>query len=284
MPVIPDSFFATDLVDLSLSNIPHSGYMTPQAMATCLSTLTRLKSLSLNFQSPRSRPDPGRRCYPPASRRSVLTALTELRFTGVSEYLEDLVARIDAPLLHVLDIRFFFQLIFDTPQLAQFIDRTPMLNARDEAQVVFSDSGATVSDESCQSIRWHEIPSVCHQLFVWHKFVNRAFLGPSFPQWNTSTSSRNDSRHTIGRMTSRATSGWNSFSRLPPSGISTCPRDLPHVLWLPFRSSSEAVQWVYYPPFNIFTWKSHLSGPLQQTIGVSDPARQLAKHLKIVPR
>jgi hypothetical protein len=205
VPVVPDSFLGgsaprlrslsldgilfsglsrlllstTDLVNLSLSNIPHSGYMTPQAMATCLSTLTRLRSLSLNFQSPRSRPDPGRRCYPPASRRSVLTALTELHFTGVSEYLEDLVARIDAPLLHVLDIRFFFQLIFDTPQLAQFIDRTPMLNARDEAQVVFSDSGATVSlpqtigdrrlelGISCQRIDWQlsSLAQVCESCF-----------------------------------------------------------------------------------------------------------------------
>ncbi|KAI0272197.1 hypothetical protein BGY98DRAFT_1099858 [Russula aff. rugulosa BPL654] len=189
VPVIPDSFLggsaprlrslsldgilfsglsklllsATDLVDLSLSNIPHSGYMTPHAMATCLSTLTRLKSLSLNFQSPKSRPDPGSRCYPPAA-RSVLRALTELRFTGVSEYLEDLVARIDAPLLHVLDIRFFFQLIFDTPQLAQFIDRTPQLKAHDDAWVVFSDSGATVSLPRAIGDRCLELGISCRQI------------------------------------------------------------------------------------------------------------------------
>ena len=135
---------ATGLVDLSLSNIPHSGYIAPNAIVACLSTLTGLKSLSLKFQSPRSRPDPGSWCPPPAT-RAVLPALTELQFTGMSEYLEDLVARINAPLLNVLDIRFFLQLIFETPHLAQFIDRTPQLKTIDEARVVFSDSGATVS-------------------------------------------------------------------------------------------------------------------------------------------
>ena len=135
---------ATGLVDLSLLNVPHSGYISPDAIVACLSTLTGLKSLSLKFQSPRSRPDPGGWCPPPAT-RAVLPALTELQFTGVSEYLEDLVARIEAPHLHVLDIRFFLQLIFETPQLVQFIERTPQLKTPDEARVVFSDSGATVS-------------------------------------------------------------------------------------------------------------------------------------------
>jgi len=68
-----------------------------------------------------------------------------LTFIGVSEYLEDLVTRIDAPLLNQLHITFFLQLIFDTPQLAQFISRTPNLNAYNEACVTFSDSHATTA-------------------------------------------------------------------------------------------------------------------------------------------
>ncbi len=47
------------------------------------------------------------------------------------------MARIDAPLLGDLDIRFFHQLIFDTPQLTQFISRTPNLTACDKARVSF---------------------------------------------------------------------------------------------------------------------------------------------------
>jgi hypothetical protein len=66
-----------------------------------------------------------------------------LKFIGVSEYLEDLVTRIDAPLLDDLDITFFHQLIFDTPQLVQFVSHTPNFTAYDEARVIFSDSHAT---------------------------------------------------------------------------------------------------------------------------------------------
>jgi hypothetical protein len=59
--------------------------------------------------------------------------------------MEDLVTRIDAPQLNALDIMFFHQLIFDTPQLVQFISRTPKLKAYDEARVIFSDPHATIA-------------------------------------------------------------------------------------------------------------------------------------------
>jgi len=106
--------------------------------------LTRLNALSLKFESPRSRPNCESR---PLSQltRSVLPSLTKLHFTGVSEYLEDLVARIDTPRLARLGINFFHQLIFDTPQLIQFITRTPGLKAYDQAHVCFSDLGVSVT-------------------------------------------------------------------------------------------------------------------------------------------
>ena len=49
--------------------------------------------------------------------RSLLPVLTALQFRGVGEYLEDLLARIDAPLLDYLDITLFHQLIFNAPQV-----------------------------------------------------------------------------------------------------------------------------------------------------------------------
>ena len=128
---------ATHLVTLHLLRIPHSGYISPEAMVTALSALTRLTKYCLEFQSPRSCPERGRRRPPPPT-RSVLPALTEFVFTGVSEYLEDFVSRIDAPLLDRLEIMFFRQLIFHTPRLAQFIGRTPNLMAHDEAHAIFS--------------------------------------------------------------------------------------------------------------------------------------------------
>ena len=53
--------------------------------------------------------------------------------------MEDLEARIDSPLLDCLELILFHQLIFDTPQLTQFISRTPTLEVRDQARVDFSD-------------------------------------------------------------------------------------------------------------------------------------------------
>jgi hypothetical protein len=123
---------ATHLVQLRLSQIPHSGYISPEAMVTCLSALTRLQTLSLGFQSPQSRPDrEGRR--PHLLTHSILPALTDFAFSGVSKYLEDFVERIDAPMLSNLHITFFYQVMFNIPNLPQFISRTPNLKARDEA-------------------------------------------------------------------------------------------------------------------------------------------------------
>jgi hypothetical protein len=129
---------ATGLVTLMIMGIPHSGYISPEAMIRYLSTLTSLERLWLGFNSPLSRPDrQSRRPHPPT--RSVLPALTDFWFEGVSEYLEDLVARIDAPLLNTSHISFFHQLIFDTPQLAQFVARTPNTQPPVDARIVFSD-------------------------------------------------------------------------------------------------------------------------------------------------
>ena len=127
---------ASHLVCLDLWEIPHSGYISPKAMVICLSTLTRLESLNIGLESPRIRPDRRSRSPTPLT-RIILPVLNKLRFTGVSEYLEDLVARIDSPLLDKCHITFFHQLIFDTPQLSQFINRTPKLKTHNEAYVLF---------------------------------------------------------------------------------------------------------------------------------------------------
>ena len=136
---------AVDLTNLHLHDIPHSGYILPEAMVDCLSTLTSLGRLSLEFRSPQSRPDRESR-RPLLSSCTVLPALTDFRFRGVCEYLEVLVACIDAPELDFLDITFFNDIVFDTPQFTQFISRTPRLEAFDklEASVVLGDQHATI--------------------------------------------------------------------------------------------------------------------------------------------
>jgi hypothetical protein len=165
---------ATGLVTLSISGIPHSGYISPEAIVRCLSTLTSLETLWLGFTSPLSRPDrQSRRPHPPT--RSALPALTDFSFEGVSEYLEDLVARIDAPLLNTLDIEFFNQLIFDTPQLAQFLARTPNIQPSVEARISFYVSCVDVASShrnfmltiSCRQLDWQlsSLAQVCSSCF-----------------------------------------------------------------------------------------------------------------------
>ena len=169
-PVIPDSFLggsaprlryftldnipfpglpkllssATHLVYLNLRDIPYSGYISPEAMIALLSVLSSLEGLSLQFQSPQSRPDQETR-HPPPSKRSVMPALTSFHFHGVIGYLEELVTRIDTPQLDEMHITFFNQIDFDCPRLAQFINRTPTLRACGEVHVQFDDSAASVT-------------------------------------------------------------------------------------------------------------------------------------------
>jgi hypothetical protein len=104
-----------DLVLLVLRDIPRSGYISPEAMVACLSTLTRLDILHLQFRS--SRFHIGKASRPSPLKRVVLPALTSLEFHGHSEYLEDMVSQIDVPLLDDVSITFLDQLSSFPPLL-----------------------------------------------------------------------------------------------------------------------------------------------------------------------
>jgi len=125
----------THIAYLDLVDIPDSGCISPDVMTTCLTTCHNLKSLSIGFRSPLSRP---LQIRPPPLKRAVLPALTRLSFCGVSEYFEDFVSRIDTPLLNQLVVAFFMDLIFDIPQLRNFIDRTARLGPFSQAAIEFS--------------------------------------------------------------------------------------------------------------------------------------------------
>jgi hypothetical protein len=199
---------ATHLVDLSLRDIPHSGYISPTALVTCLSTLTGLKKLILEFESPQSCPDRESR-HLPSPTLSVFPVLTYFKFKGVSEYLEDLVARIDAPLLDSLGTTFFHQLVFDIPHISQFFSRTPNFKALDEARVVFEDRAVQVTlplpsrisaDESlrlgisCKESEWQlsSLAQICTLYFpplstVEHFYICEDRYWP--PRWQDDTES-----------------------------------------------------------------------------------------------
>lgn len=105
---------ATRLTSLQLWNTPITGYILPEAMATCLAALPSLEILCIEFQS-----------YPDhisssSLTRAILPSLTSFHFDGIGEYAENLVARIDAPILRTLSI-IFFDVVFRIPQLYRFL-------------------------------------------------------------------------------------------------------------------------------------------------------------------
>ncbi|KAI9436096.1 hypothetical protein F5148DRAFT_30347 [Russula earlei] len=132
-PGIPKLLLSSNqLVYLSLWDIPRSSDISPQDLFTALSVLSRLKTLDLGFRSP---PYPASRPPPPLT-RSVLPALTDLTFQGVHEYLEDLLAQIEVPLLTILFVTFLMDLDFVLPQLLRFISQVESFNSCDGAAVL----------------------------------------------------------------------------------------------------------------------------------------------------
>ena len=101
-----------------------------------MAVLTGLKSFFLRFRSPQSQVGRETQRLPPLT-RIVLSALTKFEFAGNSEYLEDIVSRIDTPLLDYFNITFFNQLIFDTPLLRHFISCTEIIKPHYGANIAF---------------------------------------------------------------------------------------------------------------------------------------------------
>ena len=122
-PALPTLLLSTsDLVELHLYHIPPNGYISPEAIVVGLGALPRLNSFIIRFQSTTPRPD---RIHPHLVTRTVLPALTVFQFKGASEYLEDLVSRIDAPQLSRIYILYFNQLVdFQVAQLPMFMGRS----------------------------------------------------------------------------------------------------------------------------------------------------------------
>ena len=143
-PALPNLLLSTTgLVHLALVDLPYGGYISSEVIVTALAVLPNLESFTIEFMSPSSFPDWETR-HPLPQTRTALPALTSFKFRGVSEYLEDFVARIDTPLLSSIHIAFFYQLIFDIPLLAQFMKRTTTLRALSRVHVDFGHNSVCV--------------------------------------------------------------------------------------------------------------------------------------------
>ena len=278
---------AAHLTYLRLIRIPHSGYISPETMVACLTLLTNLDELSLEFESPQSRLDRESR-RPPPSTRTVLPALTYFWFKGDGEYLEDLVARMDAPRLNSFNITFFNDIVFDTPQFTQFISRTPTLEAFDKASVVLSSHGATIELSSktsydgalkvgisCRELDWQvsfleqvctsSLPpvSVLEDLYIYdHSFSPRV--------WEDNI----DNALWLELL--------RPFTAVKDLFLSDtiAPRVVPALQELVGGRMTEVLPTLQ----NVFLGKVHSSGPVQEGVGKFIAARQLTSHPIAVSR
>jgi hypothetical protein len=157
-------------------------------MATTLSAMPQLECIIVDFESPIPRPK--RRNRPvPSLTRFVLPALTWLTFKGVSEYLEVLAARIDAPLLEHFEVTFFHQLVFDTRQIIRFFGHQNFKLFRPSgltlcfdlalgASIIFDDpmsypTGYRMWDIRCKKLDWQvfSIAQICSQILSFRPSV-----------------------------------------------------------------------------------------------------------------
>ena len=174
-PALPKLLLSTtDLASLSLEDIPLTGYISPEIIVSAIAVLINLEYLTVTFESHLSYPNPESRRRPPPPASIVLPALVSFKFKGVSEYLEDLVARIDTPLLISTQITFFHQLIFSIPQLAQFMRRTTRLKALSEARVYLGHYGVWVDFSEPPQISVYRLQISCTTLELKRQLLSLA--------------------------------------------------------------------------------------------------------------
>ena len=137
LPILLSS--SSHLVNLQLENFPiiDSGHwlISPEAMATCVSVLTRLQTLRITVHwgfHPPSQP-------PPEVAPTIFPALTFFMLAGPHEYFRDLIARVDAPQLDTVYLYFCGGPILDFPRLTQFIQRTEISKFPRRLDVYFNE-------------------------------------------------------------------------------------------------------------------------------------------------
>ena len=121
-PALPTLLLsAGNLVNLSLRDIPPTGYISPEALVAHVAALLRLEVLDLGLTS---FPDP---IISPLMTRTDLPALRNFTFSGRCKYFEDFISRIDAPQLISMVVYYESGNDFDVLQLSRFIDRSESL-------------------------------------------------------------------------------------------------------------------------------------------------------------
>ena len=150
-PTLPQLLLSSpSLVSLSLgfNYLGEVGSLSTEALTAILSTTVQLERLYV-YPYPLDRAYPEqRRTFSLSSSGNliILRALVTFDFGGPSAYLEDLVPRIDMPLLEQLSVsQTFRERALDIPQLSQFISRTKHLNSiPHRTSIAFTNEALTI--------------------------------------------------------------------------------------------------------------------------------------------
>jgi hypothetical protein len=125
--------------------------------------MTQLQTLSLHFLAL-----PARRNYlslpPSTGDRMTLPALIHFKYQGTSKYLDTLVARLDAPRLEDIYIRFFSQPTLDASQLGLFIEDMGIRRSPLRADIISSSDTISIAITQSRVITWLRLQISCKQL------------------------------------------------------------------------------------------------------------------------
>jgi len=150
IPEVPTFLLSShNLITLELETRFQNNSISPEAMVECLSGMTRLKTLSISFYynvrfttvaigQEMTRSD--------LTTRVILPSLTHFDYAGHSEYSEDLMAQIDAPLLIKLGMTYYGihqASQIQASQLSRFIGHIENFDQPSRAKATFRD-GVTV--------------------------------------------------------------------------------------------------------------------------------------------
>jgi len=128
-----------NIVYLQLHEVLDDWRFSPYVLTNALSGMAQLRSLSLRLFST----DYYTGSLLPPLERVVFPTLTHFDFQGTSEYLEDLVARIDAPRLEDFGLTLFNQPM--VLQLRMFVDRISMHKSISRADIQFFGGAISIS-------------------------------------------------------------------------------------------------------------------------------------------
>ena len=297
-PALPKLLLsATNLARLILSDIPPSGYISPEMMVDCLSSLTGLERLCIEFQSetyldPETRP-------PPPLTRTVLPVLSSLTFLGVFEYWDHPYTHIDFPVLEYAELQFWDPVILEASDLAPFICRTESFEVLNQAYLLLDNGSIDVTLSTRKGTG-----SGVSRMFEAMLRINRDVVG--WQLWQQTQA--------CCRSPPPSTSELEWFDipeedDLSPNELLLYKDDISNGGWLELLGFLTAVENLYLPEGlaqliapalqevaregvtgilpalqNLFVDKLQPSGPLQEAIGEFVAARQHSGHPVAVQR